>query len=287
MAEEKKKNPPTEYEDDDFEDEDDLEDEEDGLDDEDIDEEDKKGEDDGSDKSNEDDEDDGKEEHDDEDDEEKKKKSKEEAQNKEERARQAQARREREAKEREAREEAIRQEAYLKAKLEANKVNTFTNQPIKDKYDLEVFEAQKALEAEGKDPTADLPAKLAEKERERAKIAKEKADKEKEVNDRIDREFNEFKEKYPNVKASEVLKDPDFKKFTKGRLGTGDVSLAELYGDFIELKSKYGGKKEEEDDGKRYPPSPKSGRKTSVSSYSKMSKADQEKVLREEGLIDW
>ena len=41
----------------------------------------------------------------------------------------------------------IEREAYLKGKLESTKVNTFTNKPIKDEYDLKVFKLQQEIES--------------------------------------------------------------------------------------------------------------------------------------------
>ncbi len=273
--EKKKKTPPTEVLDDDFDDDDEAEEEEEeeeedeDLDDDDIEEE-------------ETDEDDDKEENHD-DGEEKKGK-----QSKEERARQAQARREREAKEREDREKRIRDEAYLKGKLEATKVNTFTEEPIEDEYDLFIFETQKELEKEGKDPIADLPKRLAEINRKNAKEANDKATEKQKLNEKIDKEFNEFRGKYPKINIPELLQDPDFKDYADGRLGKGDKSLTQLYESFLNLKEKFSGKKaeEEEDDGKATPPSPNGGRKTTKTSYSKMSEEEKIKELRRQGLIN-
>ena len=274
MAEEEKNKKviQNEYVDDDFDDEDDIDDED--LDDEDLDDDEK-----GTDKSGHDDdkEEDGTEE----------KKSKKEEQDKNERARQAKARREREAKEREDREKRIREEAYLKGKLDSTKVNTFTEEPIEDEYDLFIFETQKQLEKEGKDPISDLPKRLAEINRKKAKEASEKESEKNKLNEQIDKEFAEFRGKYPTTKISELLQDPDFKDYADGRLGKGGKTLTQLYESFLKLKEKLVGKKEEEeeDDGKRGAPSPNGGRKTQKTSYSDMSEEEKIKELRRQGLI--
>lgn len=296
MAEEnKKKTPPTEVLDDDFDDEDEIDDEDlDDDEDEDIDDVDddkvkksKKGDKKGHDDDEDDDADEDEEEDEDEDeDDEKSKKSKEE-QDKAERARQAEARRKREAKEREAREKEIERKAYLKGKLEATKVNTFTEEPIEDEYDLFIFETQKQLEKEGKDPISDLPKRLADINRQSAKKATEEADKKRQLDEQIDKEFSEFKDKYPSVKIPELLADPDFKDYADGRLGKGGKTLTQLYESFQNLKKKFGGsEEEEEDDGKKSPPSPNGGRKTTKTSYSKMSREAKIKELRRQGLIN-
>lgn len=216
----------------------------------------------------------------------KKKKSK--VQSKEERARQAKARREREAREREAREKQIKHEAYLKGKLDSTKVNTFTEEPIEDEYDLFIFETQKQLEKEGKDPISDLPKRLAEINRKKAKEASEKESEKNKLNEQIDKEFAEFRGKYPTIKISELLQDPDFKDYADGRLGKGGKTLTQLYENFLKLKEKFGGKtkEEEEDDGKKSAPSPTGGRKPSKTSYLNMSKEQKIKELRRQGLIN-
>lgn len=281
--EKKKKNPPTEVLDDDFDDDEEVEEDEEeekteeeeeedneDLDEEDIDEDDET-------------EDDGEEDDSRDDDEDKSKKK----QSKEERARQAKARREREAKERKDREEEIRREAFLKGKLEGNKVNTFTQKPIKDEYDLFIFETQQKLEAEGKDPIDDLPERLAEINRAKAKEEADEAKKKKDLDEQINREFSEFREKYPGVDLRALLKDPDFEDYADGRLGKGGKTLVQLYEAFNNFKKKFGGKKgEEEDTGKKGAPSPNGGRNKKETPYSKMSEEDKIKELRRQGLIN-
>lgn len=219
-------------------------------------------------------------------DEEEEKKKAEEAK-KQERARQAKLRREREAKEREEREAKIRKEAKLEGELEASKVNIFTNEPIEDEYDLKIFKLQKQLEKEGKDPISDLPKKLAEMERSASREAKKKSEEEAEANKVIDNDIKDFRTKYPTVNLSELLKDPDFKDYSEGRLGVkGGMSLAQIYENFNKFKAKYSkSKNEEEESDKPTPPSPNGGRKTKKTSYSEMSEDEKIKELRRQGLI--
>lgn len=272
--EKKKQNPPTEVLDDDFDDEEelDVDDIEDNDEDEEVEVE----------KPDEDEEDE--EESKSRDDEKKAK----EQQDKEERARQAQKRREREAKEREAREKAIKDEAYLQGQLDGIKVNPFTEEPIEDKYDLEIYKIQLELQKEGKDPIADLPKRQAELARKKAKEAEKEATAKKQLDERVDNEFKEFGQKYPNVNVRQLLNDPDFKDYAEDRLGVGDKTLTQIYEAFTKLKQKLGGKKEgeEEDDGIRTPPSPNGGRKTRETPYSKMSEEDKIKELKRQGLIN-
>ena len=219
--------------------------------------------------------------------EEPKKEEKPKEQTREERAKQAQARREREAREKERaeREEAIRKEAYLKGKLDSVKVNTFTNEPIEDEYDLEVYELQKKLESEGKDPLADLPKALAKMEREAKSKAEAEEKGKKEKAEAIDKDIADFRHRHPDVDASSLLNDPDFIEYSSGRLGKDPLS--EIYESFDRLKSKLVGQKAEGEDGKRTPPpSPNGGRKTEKKSYSDLSEKDKIEALRKAGLIN-
>lgn len=88
-------------------------------------------------------------------------------------AKYAQMRREAEAK---AKAEKERNEAYRSGLREGIKVNPYTEQPLTDDYDLEVYEIQKELDSKGLDPVKELPRELARRRRETAQ--KEKADQE-------------------------------------------------------------------------------------------------------------
>ena len=98
-------------------------------------------------------------------------------QSREENAKQAAARRKREE-EQKKHDEEIRQKAFEEGKkagrLESSKVNTFTDEPIEDEYDLKIFEIQKQIKAEGGDPIKDLPKRLAKLNREEEQTRKTK-----------------------------------------------------------------------------------------------------------------
>ena len=61
--------------------------------------------------------------------------------------------------------------AYEKGRLEAykGKINPYTNKPIVDSSDIEVYEMMYKLEQEGKDPINDLPNALSDRKREEQK----------------------------------------------------------------------------------------------------------------------
>lgn len=169
-----------------------------------------------------------------------------EKQNRKKNAEEARKRREREQKE--AIEKA-KKEAYeegLKAgKRGALKINPFTNEPIEDDIDVADYELMQKLKDDGKDPIKDFQKAKALLERERKskedqkeKTKKEEEDKkaeelEKEKKDRID--F--VKEVGGKEKALEIFKDPNFKVFSKGRIGK--EPLTSIYKDFVELKKAF------------------------------------------------
>lgn len=129
--------------------------------------------------------------------------------------------------------ESETKKAYEKGKLEAykGKINPYTNKPITDLADIEMYEVMFQLEQEGKDPINDLPEKLSSKRREEAKAIQEK----KEAEEKTAREIEEFQTKYPNVDLSELLKDSFFNDYIQGKT----KSLTELYDGFNNFKNAF------------------------------------------------
>lgn len=145
----------------------------------------------------------------------------------------AELRRKKEAEEKE-KERKIREEATLQAKLGILKTNPFTDEPISDEEDLKIYEIQRQLDDEGKDPIADLPRRLAEINRKSAKEAAEKVRKETEEKAKIDEKINaeiaELREKYPKVDTSKLANDELYKECLKGKAGRwSQVEIYELY----------------------------------------------------------
>lgn len=216
-------------------------------------------------------------------------------QSQEENARQAKLRREKEQKEKEAREERIRKEAYEKGKLDATKINPFTNKPIEDNYDLKIYELQKKIEESGGHPIDDLPTELAKLEREEAKKKKVAEEEKAKEDQKILNDISDFKTKYKNVNVKELLSNPLFDKFSNGKLGNGKDSLIKVYEDFLEFTKLVSSSKEEEEKQKKadeeakkkgIAPSPNGGKtKDEKSSYSKLSEEERIKELKKQGLI--
>lgn len=165
-------------------------------------------------------------------------KSKEELE-KEQRAEFARKRREKEAaekaeKERLAREERLKKEAATKAELDLVKTNPFTEEPITDEYDLEVYKIQKKLEAEGKDPIKDLPKALAKREREQG-LARQKEIQDKEVIDKqLKEEIADLRKKYPEVNTRDLGGDPLFLEISEEK--GGRWTMTELYEEYLHRK---------------------------------------------------
>lgn len=138
--------------------------------------------------------------------------------------------------------EQVRKEAYEKG-LEQGKVqsyigkeNPYTNQTIKDDYDVQEYLEMYKLDSEGKDPINDYRELQKQKARDEAKKQielDEKAKQEKWFEDDTKRFIGD----YSQEKLQELMKDEDFNLFAKGKIGK--VSLSDIYSDYEKLISKY------------------------------------------------
>lgn len=151
-------------------------------------------------------------------------------QSKEENAKFAEMRRLNELKQREAEIEAAQKQAYTKGVIEGiGGKNPYTNQPITDELDLQEFQDMKTLESQGKDPVADYPAFVKEKQRQQKQLIQEQ-----EVSKQKAQQFiDEFEAKYPG-KFKEVWEDPLFQDYADGKLN-GQKSLTQIYESFLTL----------------------------------------------------
>lgn len=129
--------------------------------------------------------------------------------------------------------ESERQKAFNEGKLEAykGKINPYTEKPITDFADVEMYEVMYRLEQEGKDPLTDLPEALATKEREKAKAIEEK----RELEAKTKQEIDEFSKKYPDVNLGELLQDSFFNDYIQGK----NKSITELYEGFNNFKNAF------------------------------------------------
>lgn len=131
--------------------------------------------------------------------------------------------------------EAIRREAYERGIREgrvaafSGKKNEYTGQPIKDEYDLEVYETMRKIEEKGGDPVADFASEMAERRRQEAQKANER----KETEQKYQTELVEFAKEIPDVDLKVLFNDPKFRTFARGKLGV--MSLKEVYADYSTL----------------------------------------------------
>lgn len=131
--------------------------------------------------------------------------------------------------------EAIRREAYERGIREgrvaafSGKKNEYTGQPIKDEYDLEVYETMRKIEEKGGDPVADFASEMAERRRQEAMKANER----KETEQKYQTELVEFAKEMPDVDLKVLFNDPKFRTFARGKLGV--MSLKEVYADYSTL----------------------------------------------------
>ena len=123
--------------------------------------------------------------------------------------------------------------AYEKGRLEAykGKINPYTNKPITDSSDVEVYEMMYKLEQEGKDPINDLPNALSDRKREEQKALTE----ERERQSKARQEIEEFTTKYPDVNVQELLNDSFFNDYISGK----NKSLTDLYEGFNNFKNAF------------------------------------------------
>lgn len=131
----------------------------------------------------------------------------------------------------EAEEKRIREDATLKAELGAYKLNAYTNEPIVDENDLNIFKIQKQLDEEGKDPIKDLPKRMAELERQRTEEAKKLAEEKRVAQEKLDAqakvEVKELHEAHPKLDIPNLLNDPVWvEAFNKDG---GRLTLKEIY----------------------------------------------------------
>lgn len=158
-------------------------------------------------------------------------------------AKMAELRRKREE-EQKRREEEIRKKAFEEGKkagqLESQRVNTFTNEPIKDDIDLEIFKLQQKIQEEGGDPIKDLPKRLAQRQRERSEQAKKETEAQEESKKKLQADLDGYYAEFDDrEEAIRVFKeDKGFALFRKGKVG--NQPLGEIYRDYLAYKKAIG-----------------------------------------------
>lgn len=113
--------------------------------------------------------------------------------------------------------------------------NPFTGGEMKDAEDVEEYLFQKEIEAAGGDPVSDLSTFR----KQRAREAREAAEREAEGKDRVAREIEEFHTSHPDIDPEALFRDEDFLEYADGKLGK--KSLSEVYASFTGLKKRLAG----------------------------------------------
>ena len=158
---------------------------------------------------------------------------------KERRAEFARRRREREANERAERErrdneERIRRETATQTKLGIITENPWTNKPIKDEKDLEVYEIMRELEASGKDPLSDLPEALAERARQREVETTRANEESRIIKENLAKEISDLRKKYPDVNTKDLAEDPSYLEIAEDK--GGRWTITEIYEEWLRQK---------------------------------------------------
>ena len=154
----------------------------------------------------------------------------------------ARAARIRAEKEAEKKIEQARKEAYeqglAQGKVETyiGRQNPYTGETIKDKYDVQEYLDMYDLDSQGKDPISGYRELQKDKARKEAE-ERIKKDEELKKNQWYQNDTQDFIDKYSSEKLQELTKDEDFKLFANGKIG--QVSLSNIYEDYLKFTSKY------------------------------------------------
>ena len=115
--------------------------------------------------------------------------------------------------------------------------NPYTGGEMRDAEDIEEYLLQKEISENGGDPVADLASYRKQKAREKREAEETKA----EGKQRMATEVNEFREKFPDVNMTELLRDEDFAEYAEGKLGK--KSISEVYGAYLSHVERLSGKR--------------------------------------------
>ncbi len=191
------------------------------------------------------------------------------------------------AREQKEREEKIKKDAKLEAELGILKTNPFTNEPINDEDDLEIYKLMKEIDDNGGDAISDLPKAIAEKNRKAKEEAKKAKEKEQAEKDAISNEIKGFHERHPEITVN-YLKKIGFEEKIDDPKYNG-WSYAERVNDFINnynnsAKEKSDDQKNGGADKKNPPSSNSNGGKQGDISYMDMSDEEYLKQEKENNL---
>lgn len=129
------------------------------------------------------------------------------------------------------------EEARVNAVIETlGGVNPYTNDKMTDATDVEEYLLMKRIEKEGGDPLTDYARYRKAADKDGAKSARDRADKDEwYANDR-----DAFTKAHPNVNLSEILADEGFQAYADGKVGR--VPLATIYEGYQKIVGRVDGK---------------------------------------------
>lgn len=137
------------------------------------------------------------------------------------------ARRRREAE----RQAELKKQRYETIKEITDGVNPYTNEPMEDEVDIEEYLAMKEIAKKGGDPLKDFAKFTKDKQKEELKVKQ----KEEEQDEWINKDYEDFKSKYPKVDLTELDKDENFKMFAEDKVGK--LPMSQIYASYQELVS--------------------------------------------------
>lgn len=106
-------------------------------------------------------------------------------------------------------------------------INPYTDEPMKDEFDVEEYEAMRAIEKDGGDPVGDVRKRNKEKLRSDAQEQQKKAEKDA----FYAKDTADFRAAYPDVDLHELIANEKFAIFAEGKVG--NMPLAKIYEGYL------------------------------------------------------
>lgn len=142
--------------------------------------------------------------------------------------------RERREKESQAKIDKAREETRIQTIIDIVGENPYTHEPLKDEFDVKVYEEMKAYEKNGGDPVSDQAKIIKGIVRKNEQLKQESIEKEKakqESDNKAKSDIDDFKLAYPQVDVKELLLNEKFKDYADGKLG--NKPLKDIYSSFL------------------------------------------------------
>lgn len=102
---------------------------------------------------------------------------------------------------------------------------------MEDEVDIEEYLAMKEIAKKGGDPLKDFAKFTKDKQKEELKVKQQ----EEEQDEWINKDYEDFKSKYPKVDLTELDKDENFKMFAEDKVGK--LPMSQIYASYQELVS--------------------------------------------------